>query len=215
MCANRSVMDLSSVTPFAVGVVIVAAYELRQHLVTRRGLRSSARAAHSALRGEWVRALSRQAGTEILAVQTLRNSLMSATITASTAVLVLVSSFNLLASRAIENRSLLSTRYLLELGLGTSLFAAFVCSVIAMRYYHHAGFIMSLPVGTPERAAREEVAIAYVQRAGILYSWSLRCFLFAAPLGAGLMHAWLMPVAALGLTIVLTYFDRTPVGLEP
>jgi hypothetical protein len=197
---------------------MVGAYELRQLLAARRDPKATARSAHSALRGVWVQVLSRQAGTEILAVQALRNSLMSATITASTAVLVLMSFISFIATRADAASSSMpeiSARRVLELGLGASLFAAFACSAIAMRYYHHSGFVMSLPVGAPERAEREQLATVYVQRAGTLYSWSLRCFLFAAPIGTGLMHPYAMPVSALVLIVVLFYFDKVPGTADP
>ena len=71
-------------------VLLIGGYELRLWATERSHPQSSARAAHAALREEWVRALSGQSGSEIVAVQTLRNSLMSATISASTAALALV-----------------------------------------------------------------------------------------------------------------------------
>jgi hypothetical protein len=189
---------------------IVGAYELRLARAARRDPTSHARTAHAVLRGEWVRALSKQPGSEILAVQALRNSLMSATITASTAAFVLISSISPglsyedaahLASRPI------SLRLVLEVALALALFAAFACSATAMRYYHHAGFAMSLPVGSPERNSRERLAITYVQRGGTLYSWSLRCFFYAAPITAGLLSPLLMPLVAAGLAVMLSVFD--------
>jgi hypothetical protein len=81
---------------------------------------------------------------------------------------------------------------------------------MAMRYYHHAGFVLSMAVGTPARTAREPLAAIYVQQAGVLYSWSLRCFLFAAPISVGLLNPLAMPIGALGLLFVLALFDRPP-----
>ena len=54
------------------------------------------------------------------------------------------------------------------------------------------------------------MAVEYVRRAGVLYSWGLRAFLFVAPLVAGIVYIGAMPVAALLLLIVLTAFDRVP-----
>jgi uncharacterized membrane protein len=192
---------------------IVGGYELRLARVARRDPSRTARTAHSALRGEWVRALSKQSGSEILAVQALRNSLMSATIMASTAALVLMGAFNMLGSHRdtsyLADR-LVTARHVLEAGLVLTLFAAFVCSATAMRYYHHAGFAMSLPVASTERSAREPLAVTYVQRGGALYSWSLRCFFYAAPITVGLLSPFLMPIAAAGLVLVLSVFDGAP-----
>jgi len=202
-----------SIGAVALSLLLVGGYELLQWRTAKKDPRATARSAHSLLRGEWVHALSQHPGTELLAVQALRNSLMSATITASTAVLVLTGFISLIAGRGHDVRApmpALSLGRVLDVGLGLALFAAYVCSAMAMRYYHHTGFLMSLPVGTPERNARESLACTYLQRAGILYSWSLRCFLFAAALASGLMHPMVMPVAAIALVFVLSLFDQVP-----
>jgi hypothetical protein len=196
---------------------IVGGYELRLARAERRDPSRTARTAHSVLRGEWVRALSKQPGSEIVAVQALRNSLMSATIMASTAALVLMGSISLLLSHRDAGSSAglqLSMRVVLEVGLVLALFAAFVCAATAMRYYHHAGFAMSLPVGSAERSDRERLAVTYVQRGGTLYGWSLRCFLYVTPITAGLLSPLIMPVAAAGLAGVLSVFDDAPRRLE-
>ena len=196
----------------AASMLLILVYELRLLRAERHDPEASARSAHRLLRAEWVKAMSKQPNSEILAVQALRNSLMSATITASTAILVLMGSVSLIASRnaAALERELLSPHLLLEVSLVATLLATYLCSAMAMRYYHHAGFVLSLPVGTPERVAREPLASLYVQQAGVLYSWSLRCFLFAAPLGIGLLNPLAMPMGALGLLIFLRLFDRVP-----
>lgn len=209
-----------SVPWLAVGLsaLAVAGYELRMLLAARRDPAATARSAHRVLRGEWVHALSRQPGSEILAVQALRNSLMSATITASTAALVLMGSINLMIAGGVAAPSSLrpfSLQVVLELALVLTLFATYVFAAMAMRYYHHAGFALSLPVGSPERSCREQLAATYVQRAGTLYGWSLRCFLFAAPIFVGLLSPLLTPVAAVALVVVLALFDRAPTPLAP
>ena len=192
---------------------IVGGYELRVARAAGRDPSRTARTAHSVLRGEWVRALSKQPGSEILAVQALRNSLMSATITASTAALVLMGSINLVVSHHAAGdltKRPLSIGVVLEVVLVLALCAAFVCSATAMRYYHHAGFAMSLPVGSAERRSREGLAVSYVQRGGALYSWSLRCFFYVAPITVGLLSPLLMPFAAAGLALALSVFDGAP-----
>ena len=83
-------------------VLVIAGYELRMAAVGRKSPHATARSAHALFRSEWVEALSDQAGSEILAVQTLRNSLMSATIAASTAALALMGTLSLMASTAVR-----------------------------------------------------------------------------------------------------------------
>lgn len=201
----------------ALSVFIVGAYEVQEVWSARRDPVATARSAHRLLRGEWVRALSKQPGSEIIAVQALRNSVMSATIMASTAVLVLLGAVSLMTSgesAPLKAREL-SLHAVLELALILALFATYVCSAMAMRYYHHAGFVLSMPVGSPERIPREPVAGGYVQRAGVLYSWSLRSFLYGAPIAMGLVNAFAMPVASLALVGVLAFFDRAPRQPDP
>ena len=196
----------------ALSMLAVVGYELRLQRAARNDAAATARSAHRVLRGDWVQALSRHPGSEILAVQALRNSLMSATINASTAVLVLMGSISLMAShRDASSFSMqASFRVGLELALVLILFAAYVCAAMAMRYYNHAGFVLSLPVGSPERMGREQLAATYVPRAASLYSWSLRCFLYAVPIAVGLLSALLMPVATIALITVLAISDRAP-----
>lgn len=199
----------------AASLVAVGGYELRAVLRGRRDPHATARSVHSVLRAQWVAALAAQAGSEIVAVQTLRNSLMSATISASTAALALMGTLTftapVLADSATElGLRGLTVRTVLELLLLSTLFASYVCSAMAMRFYNHAGFALSLPVGSQARERWAPVALDHLQRAGLLYSWGLRCFMFVAPIVAGLFNAMLMLPATLVLVAVLSRFDRAP-----
>jgi hypothetical protein len=44
-----------------------------------------------------------------------------------------------------------------------------------------------MPAGSPVRLQHEALAVRYVEQAGVLYGWGLRCFLLAAPLLAGIV----------------------------
>jgi hypothetical protein len=70
-----------------VSLFIFVAYESWVLQVGRRRAQRMARYAHARMRSDWAAVLSERPGFEIVAVQTLRNSLMSATIIASTAAL--------------------------------------------------------------------------------------------------------------------------------
>lgn len=184
--------------------------------VVQRGRRHPermARYAHARMRVAWVASMKAQPGSEIVAVQALRNSLMSATIAASTAALALMGTVTLAGSQVASSIALLgptgslSPRILLEGLLIITLFASYVCSATAMRYFNHAGFAMSMPVGSAERAQWLPLASAQVERAGLLYSWGLRSFLMVTPLVAGIVNPWLMPPVTLLLMGVLWAFD--------
>ena len=71
------------------------------------------------------------------------------------------------------------------------------------------------PVKWIQRNAREylrEAGVAYVRRAGVLYSWGLRHLILVAPILACLLHPLAGPVAAVLVVIVLLRFDR--IGAE-
>ena len=152
-------------------------------------------------------------GTEILAVQTLRNALMSATISASTAALALMAAASLLGGAALHGEvsgGVPTVRGACVLGLLATLFASFVSAAMAVRLYNHAGFMTSLPAGSAVRHANTTLAVAYLQRAGHFHSWSLRTFFLVAPLVVGLLAPVWMPLAAIGLVAGLAAFDRVP-----
>lgn len=206
--------DTLSWLSLAASVLLLAVYELAAFLRGARHPERVARTIHARMRVNWAHALARQPGFEIVAVQTLRNSLMSATITASTAALALMGTISVTAPRlgpglqSGQLWDLMVPRTVVELILMLVLFASFVCSAMAMRFLNHAGFIMSLPAGSAEREPLVPVAATYVERAGILYSWGLRCFLGLAPLVGGILSPLAMPPITVALLWVLWLFDR-------
>ena len=194
---------------------MLVAYEFSLLWLQRRDPTLLARSAHANLREEWFAALSAQKGSEILAVQMLRNSLMAATMTASTAALGLIGAATLLAPSLNSSFGTLdnmarhfTARLVIELVLMVVLFASLVCSAMAVRYYNHAGFILSMPVESEERKRWGPTAVAYLRRAGLLYSWGLRHLLMVAPLLAFIVYPLAGPVAAALVVAALFAFDR-------
>jgi len=195
-------------------IAVLLVYETVLTVAHQQRPEKMARSAHAALREDWFSAVSQQKGSEILAVQTLRNSLMSATMTASTAMLGLVGTVTLAAPSlhaSFGEPALLPSvtpRLILELLLLSLLFASLVCSAMAVRYYNHVGFISGMPVESEARKRWAEAGIAYVRRAGVLYSWGLRHLILVAPILACLLHPLAGPIAAVLVVIVLVRFDR-------
>jgi hypothetical protein len=199
---------------FGISSVIFLIYETWVLWVVRRHPERMARSAHARMRMSWAEALSERPGFEIVAVQTLRNSLMSATIGASTAALALMGTITLAGSSLVESISHvrdgggLPLRPVLEGLLMLALFASYVCSSMAMRYFNHAGFVMSMPAESEARKPFNSLGFDYVGRAGLLYSWGLRFFLMIAPLVAGIVNPLVMPPMTAVLVLVLWLFDR-------
>lgn len=195
-------------------VLILAGYEALLALAQRRHPERLARTAHAALREEWFAAVSAQVGSELLAVQTLRNSLMSATMAASTAALGLMGTATLAVPAlhasidAATDWPIFTARLALELLLLAVLLASLVASVTAVRYYHHASFICAMPVGCAARTRWHAAGSAYVRRAGVLYSWGLKHLVLVVPLLASILHPLAGPVAAVLVVAALVGFDR-------
>ena len=195
-------------------VLILAGYEALLAVAQRRHPERLARTAHAALREEWFAAVSAQVGSELLAVQTLRNSLMSATMATSTAALGLMGTATLAVPAlhasidAATDWPVFTARLALELLLLAVLLASLVASVTAVRYYHHASFICAMPVGCAARARWRAVGSAYVRRAGMLYSWGLKHLVLVVPLLASILHPLAGPVAAVLVVAALVGFDR-------
>lgn len=193
---------------------ILLMYEVLLVLLQRRQPERLARARHASLREDWFLAVSEQKGSEVLAVQTLRNSLMSATMLASTAALALMGTVTLAApslhasfdiARGISD---VSPRLTLELLLLALLFASLVSTMMAVRFYNHAGFIGGMPVESEARKRWAHAGVRYVRRAGILYGVGLRQLVLVVPVVAAILLPLAGPMAAVLVAAVLFWFDR-------
>lgn len=189
------------------------AYEIGLVIVARHQPSRLARLAHATLRVDWFSALSEQRGSEIVAVQTLRNSLMSASMTASTALLSLLGSVTLTApslNTLFQQTTIapITPRLVLEFTVLVLLFGSLLTATIAVRYFNHSSFIGAMPVGSETRVRWQAAGAVYVRRAGLLYSWSLRLLMMVGPIVAALLHPFAGPPAALMLVGALLAFDR-------
>ena len=198
-----------------VTVAVLLFYEASLLVAQRHRPERMARTAHANLRKDWFEAVSAQKGSEVLAVQTLRNALMSASVTASTAAIGLMGIVTLAApslhsqfDEAAASLPQFTPRLAMELVLLAMLFASLICSVMAVRYYNHAGFVGGMPVESQARKHWTAAGTAYVRKAGVLYSWALRQLVLLAPVVAFILYPFAGPVAALIVCGVLFSLDR-------
>lgn len=195
-------------------VAVLILYEALLLLIQRRQPERLARAKHAGLREDWFLSVSEQQGSEVLAVQTLRNSVMSATMLASTAALALTGTVTLagpsLRARfdAAQSPSDISPQLVLELVLIALLCVSLVSTMMAVRYYNHAGFIGAMPVDSPARRRWAQAGVRYVRKAGVLYGVGLRQLVFVVPVVAALFLPAAGPVTAVLVAGMLFSFDR-------
>lgn len=194
-------------------ITILLAYEVALATQQKRHPERMAKSAHALIRREWFDAVSVVKGTEILAVQTVRNAVMAATMTSSISAIGLIGSATLampsihigLAQATIS--SSFGPRLLLELVLLALLFASLASSVMAVRFYNHAGFICAMPVDSEQRSRWSSVGSGYIDRAGRLYSWGVKHLILVAPILASILQPLAGPVAAALVVFALSGFD--------
>ena len=203
----------------AVSLLLILAYEVRAHRVSRRDPTHQARFINARMREAWAQVMGSQSGFEIVAVQALRNALMSATIAASTAALALMGALTLGGASLASGLGALhaggiAPLHILLLALAiVLLFGSYVCSAMAMRYYGNATLVVSMPVASAERKRMNPLAVDYVQRAGLLYGWALRLFLMVVPAVAGIVTPYALVPATVVLLAGLWLFDQ-PAAVE-
>ena len=197
---------------FGLSVLMLVGYEWHVHHTGQRDPAKLARYANARLRMHWVMSMADKPGYEIVAVQALRNSLMAASISASTAALAVMGALSMSGASLAANLARWSGENALHTTLQAMLvgvlFASYVCAALSTRHYSHASFIMSMPHASTERAGFIPSAQTHVRRAGLMYSWGLRLFLMVLPVVAGIVHPMArLPATAL-LLIGLIQFDR-------
>jgi hypothetical protein len=195
-------------------VAVLALYEALLLLLQRRRPQRLARTAHASLREDWFIAVSAQKGSEVLAVQTIRNSLMSATMLASAAALALMGAVTLAAPsldtgfHTARGISAFTPRLVLELVLLSLLFASLLSTMMAVRLYNHVGFVVGMPVDSSMRTRWRHAGVRYVRKAGLLYGIGLRQLVLVVPVVAAILSPAIGPFAAVVVAAALFSFDR-------
>jgi uncharacterized membrane protein len=204
---------------FVLSVVLLVAYHRYLAYKTRKNPTYTVQALNRLVRSAWIDMIMRQAGREILAVQTLRNSTMAATFLASTAVLFIIGVLSLSG----QGDKLEGTWHALNIGSNHSelwlvklllllldLFCAFFSFAMAVRVFNHVGYMVNVPLSLGHKMICPAHVAVHLNRAGKFYSLGMRAFYFTVPLVFWLFGPHLMLAATLGLIVVLYYLDRAP-----
>ena len=210
------IFDLVS---FAACLAAVAVYQVYLQWRTRRDPASSALSGMHAARAAWVASVMAER-RDILAVQTLRNSVMTASFLASAAVLLIIGVLTLSAQGDKLSGTWLALNMFGHVGAGLWLFKlllllfdllfAFFAFSLSMRLYHHIGYLINVPVSSGPEAAQPAHVAAELNRAAIYFRVGVRAYFFIVPL-----LFWLFgPLWMIGATAMLIFFlyhlDRVP-----
>jgi uncharacterized membrane protein len=163
-------------------------------------------------RETWVERMIRE-DLGILAVQTLRNSIMAATFFATTAVALIVGTITLSmqsgALRRVSEALAASDEhwwFLKIVILLVDLLGAFFFFSQAIRYLSHVGLMISAPV---EAAGPKMVSKLLIQ-AGRFHTRGMRCYYYAGPVLFWLFGPEYLVFATCGLVMALYFLDRSP-----
>ena len=195
---------------------LLLGYEACLLLRLRRNPRYALVAVNAQIREAWVEHIMKK-GDGILAVQTLRNSTMTATFLASTAAILVIGALNLAGTSGSlaqfwhalnifpeAHAGLWMTKLLV---LVLILLVAFFCFTISIRLFHHVGYYIQVPADDPRASTPKGVARLLNQAGGYL-AFGLRAYYFAGATIFWLFGPQFMLVATLVLIAALLRIDR-------
>lgn len=205
-----------------ISLMLVAAYHFYLRWRLRNDPFHTTHALNNYARLKWVETVMSSEKMDVLAVQTLRNSVMAASFMASTAILLMIGTLTL--SGTASNAS--SVWHALNVGgeihdvliawklmaLLADFFVAFFCFATAVRFYNHVGYMINVPKRMGIAALAPHRVAAYLNRAGNFYVFGTRSFFYCVPLVFWLFGPLFMVIATATLLVALYRLDRAPTG---
>ncbi|MBF0293193.1 MAG: DUF599 domain-containing protein [Nitrospinae bacterium] len=198
---------------FFVCAGLLGAYHIYLRIRLRRNPSFTIQAVNFKARAQWVEGVMGDRTKDVLAIQTLRNSTMAATLMASTAVLLIIGVLTLSG----QGEKLSGTWHVLNffgdtraelwviklLALMADFFVAFFSFSMSVRLFNHVGYMINTPI-SPRHVAM------YLNKAGSYYSVGMRAYYFSVPLVFWLFGPLLMLASTVALIVILYNIDRAP-----
>ena len=168
-------------------LLLIVLYYLYLWQRTLRAPDSSAHSFNAKIRQRWVQMILANDNNGLLAIQTLRNSVMAANFMASTAILLIIGSLSSseklshwLLQSDIQNLIPAYSNELSSLKLGLlvlDFFIAFYSFSMAIRFFNHVGYMIGLADTELTKAT-----CLYLNKAGRYYTLGTRSFFFSLPI---------------------------------
>ena len=211
---------------FSASALLVAAYYVFLRAMVKRNPTYTIHGVNEIARALWVANVIANPSKDVMAVQTLRNFIMGASLMASTATFLIVGTLTL--SGQAENIS--RSWHVLD-AVGThaaeiwivkvmcllvDFIVAFFAFAMAVRLINHVVFMLNIPERDSHHAFSPAGVARRLNRAGNLFAIGMRAFFFAVPLVFWLFGPLFLVVATVGLVIALYHLDRSePVATTP
>lgn len=204
----------------AVSALIVLGYYVARASRSRDDPVRTIHGLNELARASWVKAVMANTSKDVMAVQTLRNFVMGASLMASTAALLILGTLTLSGQAESISRS-----WHLINGLGSSsaelwivkvlclladFIFAFFAFTMAVRLANHVVFMINVPQPAPHALLGPEQVARRLNRAGGHFALGMRAFLFAVPLVFWLFGPVFLVVATAGLVVALHRVDASP-----
>jgi uncharacterized membrane protein len=205
---------------FIVSCLLILAYYFYLGRRTRLAPNSSVHKLNAKIRERWVAMIMNRGDMEILAIQTLRNSVIAANFMATTAILLIIGSLNL--SEKIGNWALAwhpsvlaysvsGEIWQIKLGLLLLDFSiAFYCFSMAIRFFNHTGYMINLSSEGELDQELYKQTCAYLNRAGSYYTFGTRSFFLSLPIITWFFGPIFLLAATLCLIAGLAILDKAP-----
>jgi uncharacterized membrane protein len=204
---------------FAASVALVAGYYLWLAARVRRDPMFTIHGVNQLARGLWVANVMRHPSKDVMAVQTLRNFVMGASLMASTATLLIIGTLTLSGQAESISRSWqvlnafgahAAELWIVKvLCLLVDFIVAFFSFVMAVRLVNHVVFMINVPDSDAHHLFAPAEVARRLNRAGNLYAIGMRAFFVAVPLVFWLFGPTFLVVATVGLVIALRRLDRS------
>jgi uncharacterized membrane protein len=203
---------------FGLSVAIVAAYYGFLNMKVRANPTYTIHGVNALARSLWVEHIMRNASKDVMAVQTMRNFIMGASLMASTAALLVIGTLTL--SGQAENISQswhalsLKGSFATELWIIKVMFllldfiVAFFAFAMSVRLANHVVFMVNLPEHGAHHNLSPKAVARRLHRAGNMFAVGMRAFFFAVPLVFWLFGPYFLLISSVGLVIALYHLDR-------
>jgi uncharacterized membrane protein len=203
---------------FLVSAVLVAAYYAFLVARTRRDPTSSIHGVNELARSLWVKNVMTNPSKDVMAVQTLRNFIMGASLMATTAAFLILGTLTLTGqaeniSRSWHSWSLYGSSaaelwVIKVMCLLADFIVAFFAFAMAIRLANHVVFMVNVPGPQAHEALSPDAVAQRLNRAGAQFAIGMRAFFFAVPLVFWLFGPIFFVIASTGLVFVLHRLDR-------
>jgi uncharacterized membrane protein len=210
---------------FIASVGIVTAYYVFLHLKARNNPTYTIHGVNELARHLWVANVMRNPAKDVMAVQTMRNFIMGASLMASTAALLIIGTLTL--SGQAQNIAQgwhalgISGSHAAELWVFKVMFllidfiVSFFAFAMSVRLANHVVFMINVPEHNAHHSLSPKAVGRRLHRAGNMFAIGMRAFFVAIPLVFWLFGPYFLLISSIGLVLTLHRLDRSEREDEP